>query len=53
MVAIGDKMKWSFSCSTDEILMGNRKCGGRSIQTLFTCVIHEIVRRQVHTYTLW
>ena len=32
MVAIGDKTKWSFSCSSDEAVMGNRKCGLGSIQ---------------------
>ena len=42
MVAIGDKTKLSFSCPTYEVVMGNRKCGLRSIQTLLTCV-YEIV----------
>ena len=39
MDAIGDKTKWSVGCSTDEVVMGSRKCGLRRIQTLFTCVI--------------
>ena len=51
MVAIGDKTKWSFSCSTDNVVMGNKKCGLRSIQTLFTCqCVCEMVDMQVHTY---
>ena len=51
MVAIGDKTKWSFSCSTEEVVMGNRKCDLGSIQTLFTCVIYKIVDRCIHA--LW
>ena len=42
-----DKTKWSFSCSTDAGVMGNRKCDLGSIQALFTCV-YEIVDRCIH-----
>ena len=47
MNCLCDKTKWSFSCSTDKVTMGNRKCGLRGIQILFTCV-YEIVDRCIH-----